>query len=68
MRWPKGPPHLALNPPFFVFSLLSFFVFNRKSLFFPHKKGISVCPCLPLFLFCLFFGPPPFSLSLALSV
>ena len=27
VRWPKGPPHLALNPPyFFVFVFLLFFV------------------------------------------
>ena len=25
VRWPKGPPHLALNPPYFLF--LFFFVF-----------------------------------------
>ena len=28
VRWPKGPPHLALNPPYFlvfVFCLLLFF-------------------------------------------
>ena len=39
VRWPKGPPHLALNPPFFVYFLsslpfLSLF-FNRKTLFSP---------------------------------
>ena len=27
VRWPKGPPHLALNPPyFFVFVFFSLFV------------------------------------------
>ena len=27
VRWPKGPPHLALNPPFFVFFCFLFFCF-----------------------------------------
>ena len=28
VRWPKGPPHLALNPPyFFVFVSFSFLFF-----------------------------------------
>ena len=39
VRWPKGPPHLALNPPY-LFVVLSFFSFpffasNRKPCFFP---------------------------------
>ena len=65
MRWPEGPPHLALNPPYlfflFVFCCLfvffvgsfPFFVFHRKTLFSP-QKGI----------FCLFFSVSlPFSLA-----
>ena len=33
VRWPKGPPHLALNPPyFFVFVFLLFFVFFLEGL------------------------------------
>ena len=48
MRWPRGPPHLALNPPFFVFFCsIPFFVFNRKKPVFPLK--------IPLFLFSLFW-------------
>ena len=36
MRWPKGPPHLALNPPyFFVFVFFLFFLFC----FFGGFKG-----------------------------
>ena len=31
VRWPKGPPHLALNPPSFIFV---FFVFVFFSLLF----------------------------------
>ena len=36
VRWPKGPPHLALNPPyFFVFVFLLFFcVFLEAFCFF----------------------------------
>ena len=43
-RWPEGPPHLALNPPFlfllfvslfFFLFICPFFVFNRKTLFSP---------------------------------
>ena len=48
VRWPKGPPHLALNPPYFFFFLFFFFGFllfvflkNRKTVF-PLKKGIFV--------------------------
>ena len=36
VRWPKGPPHLALNPPFFVF----FFFFVSWVLFF--LEGLRV--------------------------
>ena len=25
VRWPKGPPHLALNPPYFLFRFVFFF-------------------------------------------
>ena len=47
VRWPKGPPHLALKPSlfsfcfcsfwflFFIFSLLSFLVFYRQKYLFP---------------------------------
>ena len=80
VRWPKGPPHLALNPPFFVFSFCSFlpfFAFNRK-LFPPPKKGhfclslsVSLCFSLtflasPLFHF-LFFSFSLFLLFFFLS-
>ena len=53
VRWPKGPPHLALNPPylfwlFFCFVFFVGFVFwllnTGKNLVFPPEKGI----------FCLF--------------
>ena len=66
MRWPEGPPHLALNPPYlfflFVFFWFSFFlgsfpffVFNRKTLFSPPKRAFFVfSQCFPFFLPSLF--------------
>ena len=43
VRWPKGPPHLALNPPYFFFVFFFFFfplpflylLLNRKPSFSP---------------------------------
>ena len=65
MRWPKGPPHLALNPPyfFFCFCFLFFVLF-----FFGGFKGQVRWPKGPphlalnppylflLFLLFCFFG------------
>ena len=66
MRWPKGPPHLALNPPYFIrfcflcflFFCFFFFVFAsaRKKPVFPPKKGnfvyfFCVSLCFSLALF-----------------
>ena len=55
VRWPKGPPHLALNPPFLFFGLFVFFffcflvfAFARKKLF-PPQKG-----------HCVYFSMSPF--------
>ena len=66
-RWPKGPPHLALNPPylffllFFLFFLLflSFLCFLLEKPCFPPKKGIFC-----LFSVFLFFPPLTFLASL----
>ena len=73
VRWPKGPPHLALNPPY-LFVVLSFFSFpifvsNTKKPCFPPRKGhfLFIFECLPLFLLSLFW-PPPFSIFLSLSL
>ena len=77
VRWPKGPPHLALNPPylfffaFFCFPLpFLYLLFNRKTLFFPLKKAnfayLSVFPFVSL-LPCLGLPPFPF-LFLCLSL
>ena len=71
MRWPKGPPHLALNPPylfFFVFLFCFFFPLpflylplKRKTLFFPIKKGnFCLFICVSLCFSLALFGPPPF--------
>ena len=78
MRWPKGPPHLALNPPylFFVFFFLFFFplpflylLFNRKTLFPPKDGNFCLFICVSLlFLFSLVWASPFFSLSLSLSL
>ena len=81
MRWPEGPPHLALYPLyficfcFFVFYFLFFFLFFffslsllllEKTLFSPQKGHIYVFFLyLPLFLFSL-VSLSPFSLSLSL--
>ena len=74
VRWPEGPPHLALNPPyccflfFFVLSFLCFLI--QKKPCFPLEKGIfclflSVALCLSL----AFFGLPLFQfLFLCLSL
>ena len=67
VRWPKGPPHLALNPPYLFFCFFFFplpflyLFFNRKTLFSPLKKAIFVY--LSVFPFCFslaLFWPPPF--------
>ena len=52
VRWPKGPPHLALNPPYFICFCFFFFVFfvvlfflvfasarQGKPLFSPLKRA-----------------------------
>ena len=74
MRWPKGPPHLALNPPylFFCFFLFFFFflylLFNRKTLFFPLKRQfLFIYLCFPLFLFSLVWASPFFPFSFIVS-
>ena len=47
VRWPEGPPHLALNPPFFVFVscfcfLLFFCLFFLFVLFLFFLEGLRV--------------------------
>ena len=45
MRWPKGPPHLALKPPY-----LFWFVFFVSVLFWFRNTTISSILELPFFL------------------
>ena len=70
MRWPKGPPHLAPSPRYFVFFFCFFFrvfALNRK-MFSPLTRAfLHIFECRPLFLLTLFW-PPPFSLPLSLSL
>ena len=76
MRWPKGPPHLALNPPylfvlfFFGFLCLFFICFLiGKPCFSPKKGNFCLFICVSLCFSFALFGPPPFfSLSLSLSL
>ena len=78
VRCPKGPPHLALNPPnlfifcffWFVFvPFLSLLCNTKKNLIFPPRKGhfclfLSVSLCSSL----AFFGLPLFQVFLSLSL
>ena len=72
VRWPEGPPHLALNPPycFLFFFAFPFFAFNRENLFSHLEKGIFlfILECLALFLLSLFLASPFFSFSLSVSL
>ena len=76
VRWPKGPPHLALNPPYlFVFFCFSPFFFAFFSLRFIDKtcfapqEGIFVYfQCLLSFLFSLFLASPFFTFSFFVSL
>ena len=75
VRWPEGPPHLALNPPYlflfcFVLFCFPFFVLNRKKPVFPARIGhfLFIFECLPLFLLSLFLASPFFNFSLSLSL
>ena len=73
VRWPEGPPHLALGPkPSYLFLgrgghfILSFLCFLiPKKLLFPLKKGI-VCLFSSLSLFFC-FGLPLFNVSFSVS-
>ena len=80
MRWPKGQPHLALNPPY-LFLLLSCFVFcfwffvvffgcliQKKALFSLRKGHFLFIFSVSLSFSLSPFGPPSFSVSLSLSL
>ena len=76
VRWPKGPPHLALNPPYLFFFVFLCFAFPflcllpiDKNPVFPLDKDIfclflSVSLCFPL----AFSGLPLFSFSFSVSL
>ena len=63
LRWPEGPPHLALNPPYlflgFVSVFLSFPVLIENPVFPLKRAFLFSFECLTLFLLCL-FGSSPF--------
>ena len=74
VRWPEGPHHLALIPPYllFIFYLggglflsFLFFALYTKKMFFPLRKGhfclfLSISLCFSL----AFFGLPLFQFLL----
>ena len=74
MRWPEGPPHLALNPLYlffvlFCFCFLFFLFLVAKKTCFPPRKGhfclfLNVCLCF----FLAFFGFPLFNFSFSVSL
>ena len=72
MRWPKGPPHLALNLPYFLVCLFAFFVLSfslleEKAL--SLKKAIFVLFSVPSFVSPqLFVELPLFTLSFSVSL
>ena len=42
VRWPEGPPHLALNPPYFLFCLVFFPLFCFLFFLFVTLEGLRV--------------------------
>ena len=67
MRWPKGPPHLALNPPYLFFLFLSLFLI--ETLFSPLKRAFFVYfQCFSLFSLLLLSFFLPSCLSFLLSL
>ena len=64
MRWPEGPPHLALNVFFPFLSLL----FNTQKTCFPPIKGQFLIVSVSRSFSLSHFWPPPFSVSLSLSL
>ena len=74
MRWPEGPPHLALNPPYLFFFLGGFvfpffsLLFDTKNCFSPRKGHFCLFLSLSLCFSLACLWPPPFSISLSLSL
>ena len=69
--WRVGPPHLALNPPYFFgcFLVLFFLLFYIKCFFSPEKRVFwFIVEYLPLFLLSLFLACPFFNCSFSVSL
>ena len=53
MRWPEGPPHLALNPPYFIcfcfFVVFFFFFFFSFFFFFLVSLSLLLLEKKPVF-------------------
>ena len=62
VRWPKGPPHLALNPAFFCFSFCFFGGFKGQVRWPKGPPHLALNPPYFLFFFCfyVFFSCFPF--------
>ena len=46
VRWPEGPPHLALNPPYFVCCFVFFLCFLLCKI--PKPVVVCCCSCFGL--------------------
>ena len=55
VRWPEGPPHLALNPPYLLFVFCCFFVFVFCFVSFFEGFYLALNPPYLSFSFCLYF-------------
>ena len=73
VRWPEGPPHLALNPPYFLFVFVFFgfcffflcfpflfFSIDKKTCFPPKKGPFLFIFSVSLSFSLAFFVLPPF--------
>ena len=77
VRWPKGPPHLALNSPYLFFLFFCFvlcFVFfgcliqNQKPCFPPEKGFFIYFQCFSFFLPLPFWASLFFCFSFSVSL
>ena len=74
VRWPKGPPHLALNPPYlflfvvFLFCLFFWLFSTKKPCFSPRKGHFLFIFSVSLSFSLSLVWPPSFCVSLSLSL